>query len=130
MVRTGLEAVRVPGTYDVFNTLVSIRDLMRNERNLTEDEQTPQLLATAASLEEVMSAVLQNATSVGGKLQAMDSLRGALEDIGTAADTQAASLQDADILDLTTQLARTQTLYEMVLATSAKMLNMSLLDFI
>ena len=33
---TGVELVSIPGTYDVFNTLISIRDMLKNERGLSD----------------------------------------------------------------------------------------------
>jgi flagellar hook-associated protein 3 FlgL len=33
---TGVELIRVPGTYDCFNALITIRDVLRNDRNLSD----------------------------------------------------------------------------------------------
>ena len=43
---------------------------------------------------------------------------------------QARLLEEADIVQVATDLARTQTLYEMTLTTAGKLLSLSLLDFI
>ncbi|MBL7133820.1 MAG: flagellar hook-associated protein FlgL [Phycisphaerae bacterium] len=128
--RSGLEPIRVPGTYDLFGTLIAIRDLMANDRGLTENDQIDLLLGATQSLEEVSDGIRQSATSVGARLQAMDSLRASLDDIRFATKTEADSTQEADIIAVATELSRTQTLYEMTLAASAKLLSMSLLDFL
>ena len=128
--RSGTEPIRVPGTYDVFSTLINIRDLMLNDRGLTDSEQTALLSAAVQSLQEVSGSVNQQATSIGARLQAMDSLKASVDNIHFAAKSEADSTQEADILLVATELARTQTLYEMTLAASSRLLSMSLLDFL
>ena len=128
--RGGTEPIRVPGTYDVFSALINIRDLMLNERGLSENEQIALLSAAVQSLQEVAGGVNQQATSVGARLQAMDSLRASVDNIHFAAKSEADSTQEADIVLIATELARTQTLYQMTLAASSRLLSMSLLDFL
>ena len=127
--RHGLEPIRVPGTYDLFNTLINIRDLMLNTRRMDENEQIALLNDSAQSLDEVTSRVTQQLTSVGARLQAMDSLKTSLDDIHFATMLEANSTQEADIVLVATELSRTQTLYEMTLVTASRLLSMSLLDF-
>jgi len=128
--RPGLEPIRIPGTYDLFGALISIRDLMANDRALPDDEQIDLLLGAAQSLEEVSDGIRRTTTAVGAKLQAMDSLRASLDNIRFTTKTEADSTQEADIISAATELSRTQTLYEMTLAASSKLLSLSLLDFL
>ena len=81
-------------------------------------------------MDEVHSQVLQNATSVGARLNAMDSLRASLDNIRSTTDSEADGIEQADILEIATEIARVQTFYEMTLATSSRLLTMSLLDYI
>ncbi|KPK85897.1 MAG: hypothetical protein AMJ81_02490 [Phycisphaerae bacterium SM23_33] len=128
--RTGTEPVSVPGTRDLFGTLVTIRDALRNVRNLPAEQQLEVLTGSLESLKEVSAVVRRNMTSLGGRLQAMDILKDNLESINSRATEQAAMLEDVDIVQIATALARTQTLYQMTLAVSSKLLTLSLLDFI
>jgi len=128
--RSGIEPVRVPGTYDLFSTLINVRDVMTNRLSLTENEQMALLRGASQSLAEVSGGVRQAATSVGARLQAMDSLKASLDDIRFTTKTTADASQEADIIAVATELSRTQTLYEMTLAASAKLLSISLLDFL
>ena len=82
------------------------------------------------SLEEMIAGITQTMTGVGGRMQAMDSLGERLQDFEVTLSDQAAVLENADIVDVATQLARVQTFYEMTLATASKLLSLSLLDFI
>ena len=135
IVRTGVEPVRIPGTYDLFGTLINARDVMRNTRSLPQSEQTELLNEALESLKEVAKGLTDAMASVGARQQAMDMLHnsagtGTLDNLKAADETQEALLQDADIIEVAIDLARTQTLYQMTLTAAAKLLSMSLLDFI
>jgi flagellar hook-associated protein 3 FlgL len=126
----GTEFVRNAGTYDLFNTLISIRDLMSNERDFSDQRQMELLQQAEGALDEVSGVVRSSATIAGARLQAMDSLRNSLDDIQFAIDSEADALEETDIVEVAMELAETQTYYEMTLTVASKLLTMSLLDFI
>ncbi len=128
--RTGVEPVRVPGTYDLFGMLIGARDALLNERELSQADQTKLIGETIESLNEVLGGLTDNMTAVGGRSQAMDTLKTTLVNIQGDLDIRRSTLQDADIVELAAELARTQTFYQMILASTAKVLSMSLLDYI
>lgn len=131
LMRVGDEPVRVAAdSYDLFGTIIRLRDLMTNRHDLPEDQQLDLLSETVGWLDGAMAGLTRHMTAVGGRLQAMDSLGGSLEGLRENTDAETASLADADIIQVATELARTQTLYEMTLATAGRLLNLSLLDFI
>jgi flagellar hook-associated protein 3 FlgL len=131
LTRVGLEPVRVPGSNDVFEVLIAARDLLTNEQGLTRREQTELISESVIeSLDEVIGSITANTTAVGGRLQAVATLQNSVADIKAGVDMQRSELQDADIVQLATDLARTQAFYEMVLASSAKVLRLSLLDYL
>lgn len=126
----GLEAVRVPGTYDLFNTLIGIRDLLLNEHELSTDDQLANLRRMLNSVDEISSGFRQRATIIGGRLGAIDSLRDTLDNLSFHADAEADSIEQADIVEVAAELARTQTLYQMSLQATSKVVSMTLLDYI
>lgn len=128
--RTGIEPVRVPGTYDVFGAIVTVRDILLNTRGLSEGRQTQLLTESIGALQEATTQLARAETSVGGQVGAMASLGTLLEDLQTFSADQAARLENADIVQVATELAQRQTLYEMTLAVSARLLRMSLLDYL
>ena len=127
---TGLETVRVPGTADVFETLIFARDALLNDRGLPRAEQLKLVQTSLESLEEVIAQITQSMTSVGGRLEALDTLEGSLRTIRASADDQAGALENADLVQLAADLARMQTLYEMTLATASRLLSTTLLDYL
>ena len=130
LARTGTDLVRVPGTYNLFNTLAGIRDLMLNDRNLTNEEFHELLAESADALDAVTSGVMESLTGMGSRLQALETLNNSLESIAENADLEAGVLGEADTIEVAIELARAQTFYEMSLLSISKLLSLSLLDFI
>ncbi|MEA3368623.1 MAG: flagellar hook-associated protein FlgL [Planctomycetota bacterium] len=128
--RTGLEPVRVPGTADLFSAMIAMRDLFLNVRELPENEQLTWLGDMAALVNEVAGNLTLASTSIGSGIGRMDSLDEGLETRQHQTEDQAAALENADIVQVATDLARRQTLYEMTLASAAKLLRLSLFDYI
>jgi len=128
--RVGVEPVRIAGTHDLFGTLINIRDLLDNTRLMTDQEQADLLNEALGSLDEVSAVLTRGQTALGGRFQAMDSLKESVTAIHDRASDEADELEQADIAQVATELARVQVLYEMTLAISAKLMSTSLLDYI
>jgi len=128
--QAGLEPVRMEGTYDLFGTLITLRDLIANSREMETQPQLDLMNQAVASLDEVSGVLTQELVVVGSRLQAAETLKDSLTTLTDNVNSEIARQQDADITDLATRLARTQTLYEMTLAATSKLLSLSLLDFL
>jgi flagellar hook-associated protein 3 len=128
--RTGLEPVRVPGTYDTFTALVNLRDAMLNQDGLPSGERAALMSEAARAVTEVGDRLTGALTTTGAQLQALGDLKDNLTSMQSSTDQYAATLQNADIADVAIELASRQTLYEMTLASTAKLLSLSLLDYL
>lgn len=128
--RIGHESVSIAGTHDLFNTLINIRDLMLNTRSLPESDQERLLSDSVDSLMEVAAAVSQSMATVGSRLRAMESLKTSLENLKDQRHSQAAALEDADIIQIATELAHVQNYYQLTLMATSQLLSMTLLDFL
>jgi flagellar hook-associated protein 3 FlgL len=127
---TGLEAVRVPGSYDAFGVLVTCRDLLTNSRNLSDAQLTELRNTMVTSLDEVNAELARNITSVGGQINTFDNLKNIMDASKSKAQEQADSLGQADIAQVAIDLSRHQTLYQMSMQVAGKLFSISLLDFI
>lgn len=128
--RTGVEPVHMEDANDLFDLLIHIRDTLNNDRELTRDEQSGVLQKSFDAMEGIIDEVTRHMTSLGSRLQSLDSLRNNLDVLKMNADGEAAKLGDADMIKIAADLARAQTFYEMALASSSKILSLTLLDFI
>ena len=126
----GVELVRVPGTYDIFGALITVRDMLRNDRNLS-DAQIQQLRnASIGSLEEIQNLLAQKQTSVGLRIGFLDGIKSSIEDVKFNTEDETTRLEEADIAQVAIDLSRYEALYQMSLAVAGKLMSLSLLDFI
>jgi flagellar hook-associated protein 3 FlgL len=128
--RIGTDSVQIPGTHDVFGALIHIRDLLLNDRDLATQEQLEALSRSGEAVRSIGEGFRQRMTIIGGRLGGVDSLRKTLDDLKFNTDSEATAIQQADITEVATDLARTQTLYQMSIQIAAKTINLTLLDFI
>jgi flagellar hook-associated protein 3 FlgL len=127
---TGTDVVSVPGTYDLLNTLVSIRDILRNKNGLP-GSQIKELQAVCLnSLEEMDELLIQAEVSTGSKIGFLDDLKESLTNLSYNAEDENTRLQEADIAQIAIDLSRREVLYEMSLSIAGKLMSMSLLDYI
>ena len=126
----GVELVSVPGTRDIFNTLISIRNMLRNEKELP-DAQLHELQDNALNaLEEVNQLLVQDEVAVGTKIGFLDNLQESLKKLKGDAEDEATLLQEADIAQIAIDLSKRQVLYQMSLSVAGKLMSITLLDFI
>jgi flagellar hook-associated protein 3 FlgL len=127
---TGTEMVSVPGTYDIFAVLISVRDILQNERGLS-TAQVQKLVDTSLdSLDEVSNLVVQTGVAIGAKIGFLGNLQDGLKNRKYDTEDEVTRLQQADIAQIAIDLSRRETLYQMSLSVAGKLMSMSLLDFI
>jgi flagellar hook-associated protein 3 FlgL len=128
--KTGAELVRVPGTYDVFSTLISLRDMLVNERGLPMQELIAYVDKAVVGVEEVRSRLVQAEVATGAKIGFLETLKDNLENMQFDAQVEATGLQEADVAQIAIDLSRREILYQMSLSVAGKLMTTSLLDFI
>ena len=127
---TGIELVQVPGTHDVFNTLITIRDILENDRGLSNDQLSDLFMNIPNALNEIMSLLIQGQASFGAKIGFLDNLKNSLTSLKYNAEDEVTRIQEADIAQIAIDLSRHEVLYEMSLSMASRLLSVSLLDFI
>ncbi|MFA5423892.1 MAG: flagellar hook-associated protein FlgL [Phycisphaerae bacterium] len=126
---TGSEWVRVPGTYDIFNTLISIRDRLETGGLTSADMEELRTNAFAA-IDELNGVLIQKSVMVGSKIGFLDELKGNIETLQYNTEDEKSRIEQADVAQLAIDLSRREVLYEMSLAVAGKLLNVSLLDYL
>lgn len=127
---TGKEMISVPGTYDIFTVLISVRDLLQNEQGLSSSQLTECRKTLIESLDEVNTLLLGNETSIGSKIGFIEALKDTLENIKFNTEDEATLLQEADIAQIAIDLSRREALYQLTLSVAGRLMSMTLLDFI
>lgn len=126
----GVNMVRLRGTYDMFNALISARDILKNSRGLSDALLQEFRNNSIESLEEIRSLVTGQAVSMGSRIGFLYDLRGTVENISFGTQDEAMMLQEADIAQLAIGISRREVLYQMSLSVAGKLMSMTLLDFI
>jgi len=126
----GVDMVRAPGTYDAFETLIYVRDILNNEKGLSEDQLGDIRVASMESLEEIRSYLTDKSASVGSRIGFLEVLNESVENMKFGTQDEGAMLQDADIAQIAIDISRQEILYQMSLSVAGSLMSMSLLDFI
>jgi flagellar hook-associated protein 3 FlgL len=127
---TGTDMVRVPGTYDVFNALINLRDLLLNTHNLSESQQIDLVDASSAGIQELTSLLAEKQVDIGARMGFLEHHIDGLNSIKYNVNEERSSVEEADIAQIAVDLSRHEVLYQMSLQITAKLLSTSLLDFI
>ncbi len=128
--QTGTEPIRVPGTYDIFNSLICARDLLRNINGVTENQLKEMMDDNISEMQVVNQKLTRSFPVVGGRLQTITALRDSMEEMRSSTEQDVSRLQDADISQVAIDLARYEVLYQMSLKVASNLFSMSFLDFI
>lgn len=127
---TGVELVNGAGTHDIFNSLITIRDILKNERGFSDTKVIELINNSANSLEEISNLLTQSFVTIGSKIGFLDDLKESVRNIKYNNEDEIARLQEADIAQIAIDISRREVLYQMSLAVAGKLMSMSLLDFI
>jgi flagellin-like hook-associated protein FlgL len=127
---TGVDLVSIPGTHDIFNTLITIRDVLNNKKGLSEGQLRTLQDDLSSTLDDVRNLLVQAQVVMGSEIGFLDDLEDSLKNRKYNAEDEATRLQEADIAQIAIDLARREVLYQMSLSVAAKLMSMSLLDFI
>jgi flagellar hook-associated protein 3 FlgL len=128
--QTGTDLVRTAGTSDLFNVLVGIRDLLRNDRGLSDAQWNKLQDSLLGSLNEINDLLVQTETSIGSKIGFLDDIKNSLDNLKNNTEDESTRLQQADVAQLAIDLSRHETLYQMSLSVAGKLLSLSLLDYL
>lgn len=128
--RTGSEAVNYPGTYDAFQSLIALRDDLRNTRQLSEHDQIQALSGNLAEVTRAHTNVLTTVGAQSATLESLQSLQSHLGDLQLNARQTASDLGDVDMTELVVKLQAYQNMLQLSLATFSRIVDQNLLDFL
>jgi flagellar hook-associated protein 3 FlgL len=126
---TGTEPILVPGTYDLFNVRICARDLLKNVHDLPDDQLQRMLSDTLMAMKDAEEKLTRSFSIVGGRQQTLENLSDSIKETKVSTEDDISQIQDADIAQISIDLARYDVLYQMSLAITSKMFSLSFLDF-
>jgi flagellar hook-associated protein 3 FlgL len=109
---------------------VNLFDVVREFRNRLLDPTTGNPADMTGDLDLAIRQVLEVRGRIGATLNRLDTTEQQITDLGLALETERMSLEDIDVAEAATRLARYETTYQASLAVSARVMQPSLLDFL
>ncbi len=128
--RTGVEVVDVEGRFDVFSLLRTMADDLRNAPNLTSDELASRIDTFVRELDRHYNKILETVGQEGALQQLVERAIARSESTKVELERLRQEAQDADISEIVLRLRAEESTLQLTLAASARLLNISLLDFL
>lgn len=128
--RTGTAHVEPEQTGDIFEVIRSVRDDLRNERNLNPEEWNAALERDLGDLDAANDHLLDVVGRQSVALEYLNSLETRLADTQLETEKNLSETQGADITTALLALQEEQNLLQYTLATMSTLTNTSILDFL
>lgn len=128
--QTGSDDISNTGAYDVFQILASLRDALRNTRNLPPSQQTDAVGQTLQELDRVRTSVLAVVGQQSASLQNLQGIDKHIQDVQLQTKQQIGNLQDADLTQVVIGMQEQQNMLQATLYSASRIMNLSLLDFL
>ena len=128
--RVGTDSMEFPGTNDVFNAVIALRDELLNTRNRSASEHAAALDRRLGDIERVQSHVLDILGVQSVSLQQIDRLQTRTEDLQLNEKIQYGNTVSADVAESVTRLQELTNLQQFTLAAVSKYLTPNLLNYL
>jgi len=126
----GHDEIEYPGTLNVFNAIISLRDDLRSADNLTQRDINEIASSRAKELQRHSDRILQIVGEQSASLETLESLRERTEDLQLQTRAALGQLEGADLAEAAIGLQNEQQLLEMTYASLARVMDTSLFDFL
>jgi flagellar hook-associated protein 3 len=127
---TGTALIDRQGAYDAFQSLMQLRDELRNVNGLPEQQQLDAVSNSVAELDRVGTNVSNALGAQSASLQSLDTIESHMQSVQLNTKTQISNLQNVDLSQIIIQLQAQQNQLQLTLAASARLFDQSLLDFL
>jgi len=126
----GDEVVTYSGTFDVFTTLITLRDVLNNKYNLSKSRQTNLLKNLIGEVDNAHEMILSGLRELGGRMERMELVKGRVEDMEISMKDVLGDVRDIDLADVIMKLTQQETLFQTSLAVGSRVIQPSLLNFL
>ena len=114
----------------LIESLISVRDALTNTDGLSPEEQEAAIRSGFDALSTARSGFFTLTGGLAARCAEVDALIDQNASMTSRANGTLSNVRDVDVAELTVNLQREQLVYEALLASSAKIMSISLLDFI
>ncbi len=130
MFRTGEDYVEFPGTNDVFDTLVALRDDLLNTRGLSSGDRLDAMNRRLGDIERVEDQLLSEVGAQSVALEQIERLLVRTQDLTLDQQIQYGETTSADVANAAIRLQELLTLQQFTMTSVSNLLSHNLLDFL
>ncbi len=127
---SGEDHVEYPGTFDVFGSLIALRDSLRNADGQTPAEVNDYATRRAEDFQRHADRILQVVGEQSTALETLESVKQRTEDLQLETRSTLGQIEGADLAEAAIGLQSEQQLLQMTFASLARVMDLSLLNFI
>jgi flagellin-like hook-associated protein FlgL len=127
---TGTDTLDYTGTADAFQTLQALRDDLRNTQGLPQQQQFQAISQHLTDLERVQNNILSVVGAQSADLQNLQGLQTQVQNVQLQTRQMASNVGDADLSQVLINLQGQQNLLQLTLATTAKIFDQNLLNYL
>lgn len=128
--RTGTDQIDYRGTADVFQTLIALRDSIRNSNGFTPKERSAAIGRAISDLDRINNGIIEAMGAQSVQAEYLTKLRDRTADVQLELQKTNDSLESIDIASTLSQLQSQEVLYQMTLQLSARLSELSLINFL
>lgn len=128
--RSGNDQVKFTGTFDVFTTLISLRDMLMNESGAPSQEVTANATAMLDEIDGAHDQILDGLRELGFRSASLDMLQTRVEKASTSTSESLSLVRDIDLAEAILEMQRQELAYQTTLQVGARVLQTNLLSFL
>ncbi len=114
----------------VFQAVISFRDHLENEAGLTEEELAAALQTDLADLAQANKALLSETGQLGSRSTHLDLTGDQTQRAIIRTKETVSRIRDADVAEIAVELQKEEMMFQALLATGARIMSLSLIDYL
>jgi flagellar hook-associated protein 3 FlgL len=127
---TGDSTVRFAGTFDVFTALIALRDALRNDAGAPAETVRERIGSLLGELDFARDSVLTGLQELGGRAERVTLIKNRVEAIQLGARSSISREEEIDLAEAVTRLSQADLSYQAALNMGARVLQVSLLNYL
>lgn len=126
----GDERLLYEGTFDVFSTLIALRDALAGEGGLSAEALGQDLQTLLGEVDRAHEMLLDGVRELGGRVSRLELVQNRVEGMVVSTQDVIGDVRDIDLAETILEMTQQETLFQASLAVGARVVQPTLLDFL
>ena len=130
LARIGTDEIEHDGTFDAFTLLISLRDIMQNSNNVSDETVRQRASALLSEIDSAHDSVLDGLSELGFRSASMQALDNRVSGLRVSREKSLSDIQDTDMAEAILALQRQDIAYQAALQMGSRVIQTSLQNFL